>query len=169
VKPRIEPLGVAERGQITPGPYERILDGVGGLFGIPKDQPGGGIQTGDRGAGKLGEGVMIAPPRSLHEVSLHHALGVRHGRPATLGEYGESSPPNGSQNPNERSLTRYHRRPAAAPDRSLPRVKIQEADAKSLLLAQGLPVPPWEVAHTPAEVRAAAERFFGEGAKQVVI
>jgi succinyl-CoA synthetase beta subunit len=48
-------------------------------------------------------------------------------------------------------------------------VKIQEADAKSLLLAQGLPVPPWEVAHTPVEVRAAAERFFGEGAQQVVI
>jgi succinyl-CoA synthetase beta subunit len=48
-------------------------------------------------------------------------------------------------------------------------VKIQEADAKSLLLAQGLPVPPWEVAHSPVEVRAAAERFLGEGAQQVVI
>jgi succinyl-CoA synthetase beta subunit len=48
-------------------------------------------------------------------------------------------------------------------------VKIQEADAKSLLLAQGLPVPPWEVAHSPVEIRAAAERFFGEGAQQVVI
>ena len=48
-------------------------------------------------------------------------------------------------------------------------MKIQEADAKSLLLAQGLPVPPWAVAHTPVEVKAAAERFFGEGAQQVVI
>src|SRR5450759_1645789 len=35
-------------------------------------------------------------------------------------------------------------------------VKIQEADAKSLLAAQGLPVPPWAVARTPAEARAAA-------------
>ena len=35
-------------------------------------------------------------------------------------------------------------------------VKIQEADAKSLLLAQGLPVPAWEVAHTVDEARAAA-------------
>jgi len=42
-------------------------------------------------------------------------------------------------------------------------VKIQEADAKSLLVAQGLPVPPWEVAHTPAEARAAAARFLAEG------
>jgi succinyl-CoA synthetase beta subunit len=50
-----------------------------------------------------------------------------------------------------------------------PRVKIQEADAKSLLVAQGLPVPPWAVAHTAAEARVAAERFLAEGAHQVVI
>jgi succinyl-CoA synthetase beta subunit len=50
-------------------------------------------------------------------------------------------------------------------------VKIQEADAKSLLVAQGLPVPPWEVAHTPEEARAAAERFLAAGPAggQVVI
>jgi succinyl-CoA synthetase beta subunit len=48
-------------------------------------------------------------------------------------------------------------------------VKLQEADAKSLLVAQGLPVPPWEVAHTAAEARAAAERFLSEGAEKVVI
>jgi succinyl-CoA synthetase beta subunit len=48
-------------------------------------------------------------------------------------------------------------------------VKIQEADAKSLLVAQGLPVPPWAVAHTAAEARDAAERYFAGGAHQVVI
>jgi len=48
-------------------------------------------------------------------------------------------------------------------------VKIQEADAKSLLVAQGLPVPPWAVARSPAEARAAAERSFNEGADKVVI
>ena len=48
-------------------------------------------------------------------------------------------------------------------------MKIQEADAKSLLVAQGLPVPPWEVAHTAAEARAAAERFLADGPPQVVI
>jgi succinyl-CoA synthetase beta subunit len=48
-------------------------------------------------------------------------------------------------------------------------VKIQEADAKSLLVAQGLPVPAWEVARTAAEARAAAERFFAGGTSQVVI
>ena len=48
-------------------------------------------------------------------------------------------------------------------------MKIQEADAKSLLLAQGLPVPGWEVARTPAEARAAAERILAAGADRVVI
>ncbi len=48
-------------------------------------------------------------------------------------------------------------------------MKIQEADAKSLLLAHGLPVPPWELARSPAEVRAAAERFFAAGAARVVV
>jgi len=48
-------------------------------------------------------------------------------------------------------------------------VKIQEADAKSLLLAQGLPVPPWEVARNPDEVKASAQRFFASGAGRVVV
>jgi succinyl-CoA synthetase beta subunit len=48
-------------------------------------------------------------------------------------------------------------------------VKIQEADAKSLLQAQGLPVPAWEVAHTVPEACAAAERFLAAGAGKVVI
>ena len=48
-------------------------------------------------------------------------------------------------------------------------MKIQEADAKSLLVAQGLPVPAWQVAHTAAEARAAADRFLAAGSAQVVI
>ncbi|HET7026576.1 MAG TPA: ADP-forming succinate--CoA ligase subunit beta [Candidatus Limnocylindrales bacterium] len=48
-------------------------------------------------------------------------------------------------------------------------MKIQEADAKSLLIAQGLPVPPWEVARTAEDARAAAERVFASGADKVVV
>ncbi|HEY5474694.1 MAG TPA: ATP-grasp domain-containing protein, partial [Candidatus Limnocylindrales bacterium] len=48
-------------------------------------------------------------------------------------------------------------------------MKIQEADAKSLLVAQGLPVPAWELARTPGEVKAAAQRFFDAGNARVVI
>ena len=55
------------------------------------------------------------------------------------------------------------------PDGDCRRVKIQEADAKSLLVAQGLPVPAWAVAHTVEDARAAAVRFLDEGADRVVI
>ncbi len=48
-------------------------------------------------------------------------------------------------------------------------MKIQEADAKKLLVAQGLPVPGWEVAYTVPEARAAAGRFLAAGASAVVI
>ena len=48
-------------------------------------------------------------------------------------------------------------------------MKIQEADAKSLLVAQGLPVPDWEVAHTVDEAREAARRFLSTGADKVVV
>ena len=41
-------------------------------------------------------------------------------------------------------------------------MKIHEADAKSLLVAQGLPVPDWEVARTPTQARAAAVRFLDD-------
>jgi succinyl-CoA synthetase beta subunit len=48
-------------------------------------------------------------------------------------------------------------------------VKLQEADAKTLLVAQGLPVPGWTVAHTAAEARAAAEAILAGGVDRVVI
>ena len=48
-------------------------------------------------------------------------------------------------------------------------MKIQEADAKTLLVAQGLPVPDWAVAHTVEDARQAAERFLSAGADKVVI
>jgi len=48
-------------------------------------------------------------------------------------------------------------------------VKLQEADAKGLLLAHGLPVPEWAVAHDVAEAGAAARRFLAAGADAVVV
>jgi succinyl-CoA synthetase beta subunit len=48
-------------------------------------------------------------------------------------------------------------------------VKIQEADAKSLLIAQGLPVPGWEVVRSAIEARRASERAFAAGASLVVV
>ena len=142
MQPGVEPFRVAQRGQITPGPDQCVLDRVLGLFGIPEHEPGGGVQPRDRGACQLGEGVMIAS-------SALAPRGPAASRPSAVGavdltaltEYGEAV------------LRRsFHLRshtwrrgtiavPAPRPLRSLPRVKIQEADAKSLLVAQGLPVP----------------------------
>ncbi len=48
-------------------------------------------------------------------------------------------------------------------------MKIQEADAKSLLLEQGLPVPAWEVVRSVEDARHAAERAFAGGALLVVV
>jgi succinyl-CoA synthetase beta subunit len=48
-------------------------------------------------------------------------------------------------------------------------VKLQEADAKSLLDAQGLPVPPWTVAHTTEEARAAAATYLTSGSAKLVV
>ena len=48
-------------------------------------------------------------------------------------------------------------------------MKLQEADAKALLDAQGLPVPPWAVAHTVEEARTEADAYLTNGAEKVVI
>src|SRR5262245_16362751 len=69
-----------------------------------------------------------------------------------------------------RGPTRYHRVPSHRPSGGrVARGKTQEAAATSLLVAQGLPVPPWAVATTVEEAVAAAERFLAEGAGKVVI
>ena len=48
-------------------------------------------------------------------------------------------------------------------------MKIQEADAKSLLLEQGLPVPAWAVVRSASDARAAAQRALAGGARLVVV
>ena len=48
-------------------------------------------------------------------------------------------------------------------------MKLQEFHAKTILQRAGMPVPPWSVARSPAEVRAAAESYLSQGAGRVVI
>ena len=126
------------------------------------------IQTGDRGACQLGEGVMIAPLRSLHEFSLHHAprrWRGRRGRARRVwrGDRSRSFHPHG--------YACRTRLPSADPpldplrEAALTRVKLQEADAKTLLVAQGLPVPAWAVARTPSRGPSCGRRFLGDWAR----
>jgi succinyl-CoA synthetase beta subunit len=79
---------------------------------------------------------------------------------------GRGSFRNRADEPGERGTIGLPSLPAGA---VRPLVKIQEADAKSLLVAQGLPVPAWEVARTVDEARAAAQRFLTAGAEKVVV
>ena len=77
VEPGIEPLGVTQPRQVAPGSDERLLDRVAGQLRVPEDEAGGLVQPRDGPAGEFGEGVMIAPPRSLDESTLVHGrLGI---------------------------------------------------------------------------------------------
>jgi hypothetical protein len=103
VEPGLEAIDVAQRGQIPPAADERLLDGVLGQVGVTKDEPRRGIQPADRGACEHGEGIMIALPRSLHEVPLHGpSLGPvdpglrRHGRTGRVVSIWRAIVPEGS-------------------------------------------------------------------------
>ena len=60
--------------QVSPGRDEAVLDRVSRELVVPKDQVGRRVQPRDGHAGELGEGVMIAVPRSNHESSLVHTV-----------------------------------------------------------------------------------------------
>lgn len=72
MEPRVEPIRVSQRGQVTPGSDARLLDRVPRQVRVPEDQSGGSVQARDGGAGKHSEGVMIASLGPLDERSLVH-------------------------------------------------------------------------------------------------
>ncbi len=74
VEPRIESIGIAQAWQVAPRTDQGLLHGVLGPVWVAEDESCGRIQTTDRGACKRLEGVMIAPLRPLHELSLHGGL-----------------------------------------------------------------------------------------------
>jgi len=73
MEPGVEARRAPQCRQIAPGPDERLLDGVLGLIGVAEDEPRGRVQPEDRGSCKRRKGVMIASPRSFHELLLHVA------------------------------------------------------------------------------------------------
>ena len=58
--------------QAPPGGEEPFLDRVSRELVVPEDQAGCRVQPRDERAGKHGEGVMIASPGPLDELSLVH-------------------------------------------------------------------------------------------------
>ena len=72
VQPRLEAIGIAEAWQAPPRGKEPFLDRVSRELVVPEDQAGCRVQPRDERAGKHGEGVMIASPCPLDELSLVH-------------------------------------------------------------------------------------------------
>jgi hypothetical protein len=90
VEPGVEPIRVAQPGQVPPGSDEGILDRVSRELAVPEDEASGRVQPREGSAGDRGEGVMIALPRSLDETTLVHGrLSIRRGTLAVLGCYGD--------------------------------------------------------------------------------
>ena len=72
--PGVEPIGIAEPGQVPPRPDERVLHRVAGQVLVAEDQASHGLETADRGVEEQGEGVMVASPGSLHELAFAHRI-----------------------------------------------------------------------------------------------
>ena len=70
VQPGVEPVRFPKLRKIPPGSDQRLLDRVACELRVPEDEAGGLFQPHDGHAGKLREGVMIASPGSLDELSL---------------------------------------------------------------------------------------------------
>jgi hypothetical protein len=71
-QPPLEAILIAKGWQAAPRPDEAVLDRVPRELVVPEHEPGGCVQPRDEQPGQHGEGVMIAPLRSLDEFSLVH-------------------------------------------------------------------------------------------------
>lgn len=72
VEPRVEPVRITKSGQIAPGPHEGVLDRIARELAVPEDEARRRVHPSRRSRGKHGEGVVIASPRLLDELSEVH-------------------------------------------------------------------------------------------------
>ena len=70
MQPGVEAIRITKPGQIAPGTDQALLNRILGQVRFAEDQPGGCVQPPKSAVDELGEGVMIAPPRPLDELSL---------------------------------------------------------------------------------------------------
>ena len=74
VEPGVEPLDVAQRGQIAPGPDQCVLSGILREFGIAQDEASGRVQPIDGADGQHTEGLAVSVSRPFDELRLHASL-----------------------------------------------------------------------------------------------
>ena len=80
----IEPLDVAQRGQIAPNPHQRLLGGILREFGVAQDEAGDRVQPIDGATGQDTEGVAVPASRPVDEHRLHASLPSRGDRSGRL-------------------------------------------------------------------------------------
>lgn len=71
VEPGVEPLRVAQRGQIAPGSDQRFLGGILRELGVAQDVASGRVQPIDGTAGKHAEGLAVSALCPVDELRLH--------------------------------------------------------------------------------------------------
>ncbi len=72
MEPGVEPVGIAQPRQVSPGPDQALLDRVARELGVPEDEASGRVHARSGAPGKHGERVAIAPPCLFHERPLVH-------------------------------------------------------------------------------------------------
>ena len=72
VQPRLEAVWVTQAREVAPRTQVRVLDCVARQLVVAQDQPGDGLESGDRRVHQCGERVVITPSRSLDKIPLVH-------------------------------------------------------------------------------------------------
>jgi len=72
-EPGLESIGIPQASEVAPRPEKRVLDRVAGELRVSKDKTGGRIEASDFSVDERGEGVMVALPRTVHELTVIHA------------------------------------------------------------------------------------------------
>ena len=114
-QPRVEPVRVAEPGQVAPRAGERLLDGVLRPLGVARDEAGHGVEARERAGGKARERLAVPSPCPHHQVPVHQSRHAWRGRSTASTPYGGRR---GAAVPESVGIRRARRGPARRTGRS---------------------------------------------------
>ena len=75
--PRVEPVRIAELGQVTPGDHQRLLKGILGSVDIAEDAVRGREEAVGPRAHQVGIGLLVATLGGLHAFAVHRSPSIR--------------------------------------------------------------------------------------------
>lgn len=71
MEPRVEPIRIAESGQVTPGDHQRFLYGVLGSVDVAEDPLGNREEPIPTRTDQVGVGLPVAASGRLDEIAIH--------------------------------------------------------------------------------------------------